>query len=389
MNGILLAAGRSERMGEAKALLEIRGETFVVRGIRILREGGCDRVVVVANPQTEEAIRRAAPDAEVVANPRPEDGMISSIRLAAARLGEGTSAVVSLVDTPEIEPWWIRRLAASAREGDEILIPRFADGDGHPVLLTPAGLARLEEDLPRGLKSLIERSGARARRVPFGGPRALDCDTPEAYVDLRVRHARQAVSAPPPNPLFAVLAPTGILLLASLALGLLKGRPLIASGESAILHLLWIAGLAGAIRGAWDDLPGARDILPLAAMLTLWGAVRLRPYPGISAYLMEALFTGFLLASYQFGLATGRVLRNPPGRALAATGPSLDRIRLAVWWISLLPSLFAALEALGSLDAASDGPVSKVFAVPPFLAAGGAGLFLASTYLFRPARLAR
>ena len=46
---VVLAAGKSSRMGRTKALLPIgsSGETFLTRIIRVLREGGIERIVVV------------------------------------------------------------------------------------------------------------------------------------------------------------------------------------------------------------------------------------------------------------------------------------------------------------------------------------------------------
>ena len=45
--GLLLAAGEGRRMGVPKALVELRDQTLVERGVRLLHEGGCDPVVVV------------------------------------------------------------------------------------------------------------------------------------------------------------------------------------------------------------------------------------------------------------------------------------------------------------------------------------------------------
>jgi CTP:molybdopterin cytidylyltransferase MocA len=46
---VVLAAGKSARMGRTKALLPIgsSGETFLTRIIRVLREGGAGAIVVV------------------------------------------------------------------------------------------------------------------------------------------------------------------------------------------------------------------------------------------------------------------------------------------------------------------------------------------------------
>jgi hypothetical protein len=312
--------------------------------------------------------------------------MISSIRRAAARLPKGASAIVSLVDVPEIEPWWIERLLRAARDDDEILIPRFDDGDGHPVFLTPRGLARLGEDLPLGLKSLIERAGPRARRIEFGGLRPLDCDTPEAYTDLRIRHARAFLDAPAPRPYASVLSSLAVLLGVAGATGFLAGRPILADGEANLFHLFWGAALAGFLRGLLDDRGLSRDLLPLSLAFLLLGAVRLHPYPGISAYLLETLYAGLLLACYEATLLLGRSLRNPPGRILEIVVPLPIRFLLLLWWLGLLPPFVASLYTLERLEEEIAPLAALIFSIPPFLFAGGWGLFLA---LAAPILLAR
>ena len=58
MVGVLLAAGASRRMGSAKALVKVRGQSFLMHGVRHLW-AACDRVIVVLGSDAA-AIRRAA-----------------------------------------------------------------------------------------------------------------------------------------------------------------------------------------------------------------------------------------------------------------------------------------------------------------------------------------
>ena len=85
VSGIVLAAGRSRRMGRPKAMLPIGpgGETFVGRIIRILREGGVDDVVVVVAGE-ESPVARALLREElahrIAVNPSPDLGQLSSVK---------------------------------------------------------------------------------------------------------------------------------------------------------------------------------------------------------------------------------------------------------------------------------------------------------------------
>ncbi len=74
--GLVLAGGRSSRMGRPKALLPAGAETFVGRIVRTLRDAGVAQVVVVAPAGDLAARIRAAlaghpPPPRSSAAPRP------------------------------------------------------------------------------------------------------------------------------------------------------------------------------------------------------------------------------------------------------------------------------------------------------------------------------
>ncbi len=189
VRGIVLAAGRSERMGgRPKALLTLkdregREETFVARALRILAEGGVADAVVVVNPETEAAIRVACPPGTVLAcNPRPEDGMVSSIRAALSVGAEIEKVLVTLVDIPEISVDVVRILRDhESAPGCWMTIPVFSDGRGHPLILHRAVFSELATELPRGLKTLMERGPERICDLAVPGPQPWDVDTPDDY----------------------------------------------------------------------------------------------------------------------------------------------------------------------------------------------------------------
>ena len=96
---VVLAAGKSSRMGRTKALLPLgsSGETFLQRIVRVLRDGGADAVVVVIGGDAE-AVRGSLPsdDAQIsaVENPRYEEGQLSSLLV-------GLAAVERRYDNPD------------------------------------------------------------------------------------------------------------------------------------------------------------------------------------------------------------------------------------------------------------------------------------------------
>ena len=124
--GLVLAAGEGRRFGGPKAPAVIDGERLVDRAVRVLREAGCDPVVVVLGAWQGEV-----PDARVVVNPDWAEGMGSSLRCGLRAL-DVDRVIVTLVDLPGLSPEAVRRLLDS---GGRLAAATY-DGDrGHPVLL--------------------------------------------------------------------------------------------------------------------------------------------------------------------------------------------------------------------------------------------------------------
>jgi CTP:molybdopterin cytidylyltransferase MocA len=137
--GLVLAAGEGRRFGGPKAPYLLDGERLVDRAVRVLREAGCDPVVVVLGAWVGDV-----PDAEVVVNEHWRSGMGSSLRCGLEHLradddsgGESVDRVlVTLVDLPGLTPEAVRRIAAvESADPREVLASATYDGvRGHPVL---------------------------------------------------------------------------------------------------------------------------------------------------------------------------------------------------------------------------------------------------------------
>lgn len=137
--GLLLAAGAGHRMGGPKALLEVDGEPLVRRGVRLLRDGGCDPVLVVVGARAA-AVAPLCDGAQVVPSPGWETGMGASLRagLAALEQTSATGCVVALVDQPLVTPVAVARLRAAARDGAAAAVASYAGRHRNPVLLSRA-----------------------------------------------------------------------------------------------------------------------------------------------------------------------------------------------------------------------------------------------------------
>ena len=190
--GIVLAAGRSTRMGaDNKLLQELRGRPILRHAVEAQLEARLAPVLVVTGHQREE-VEAVLADLPVrfVHNPDYASGLAGSLRAGVAALPpDAEAAVVSLGDMPNVTPQVIERLAEShLRQPDALaVVPTLFGHRGNPVLLARAifpAVSLLSGD--RGARRLLDEAGNRVVEVPFEDPAiAIDVDTPEALKALR------------------------------------------------------------------------------------------------------------------------------------------------------------------------------------------------------------
>lgn len=185
-HGLLLAAGAGRRMGGPKALLrDDDGVAFVVRGVDVLREGGCGRVTVVLGASAEEVRPLLAPlDVDVAVADDWDEGMGASLRtgLADPSLDGADAVVVHLVDLPDVTSAVVARLLAKAPPAPGALARASYDGrPGHPVLIGRGHWAGVVASA-RGDRGAREYLRSHDHVLVECGDLAtgMDVDTPEA-----------------------------------------------------------------------------------------------------------------------------------------------------------------------------------------------------------------
>ncbi|MFD7073123.1 NTP transferase domain-containing protein [Nocardioides sp. NPDC059952] len=132
--GLLLAAGAGRRMGMPKALVD----DWLVRSVEVLREGGCDEVLVVLGAAAEEARARLPEGQRVVVAEDWDDGMGASLQAGLAALGpDAEAALVHLVDLPDVGADVVARVVSAGSAGSAGGLARaaYAGVPGHPVLI--------------------------------------------------------------------------------------------------------------------------------------------------------------------------------------------------------------------------------------------------------------
>ncbi|UCC71083.1 MAG: nucleotidyltransferase family protein [Gemmatimonadota bacterium] len=184
--GIVLAGGRSHRMGRPKALLKVGDQTFLERAIRALQAGGCEEVVVVLNDADAEVTDlaqglggRSTPGAGAGTE------QIDSLRAGLRALPSGVSAAVVLpVDHPLVDAATVRALIESFHAGSApVVVPTHAGRRGHPVLFGASVFDELlHGELPEGARSVIRAHADDLEEVEVGDSGVLvDVDTPDEY----------------------------------------------------------------------------------------------------------------------------------------------------------------------------------------------------------------
>jgi len=198
--GIILAAGRGSRMGEAKQLVAIDGRPMLARVIDAAAVSTLDAIVVVLGYEAariREAMLAcdcpaggASDRVRFVNNDAFDAGQSTSLAAGLRALGDARAAAILLGDEPGMKPAVIDRVLDAYRSADPDVTPIvravYRDGDGEGAALTPghpvvfdrsvwSELERLSGD--SGARGVIAIDSSRILRVEVEGPAPRDFDT--------------------------------------------------------------------------------------------------------------------------------------------------------------------------------------------------------------------
>lgn len=137
ISAIILAAGKSTRMGYPKALVNFGGRPFLHNVTENFSRAGIENVLVVLGHQSEKiATELALPPHSFVVNEKYEMGQFSSLQAGIRELDDETEgAFLALVDQPQIGAEVIRGLLASFSVNPKhIVLPTYRGKRGHPTL---------------------------------------------------------------------------------------------------------------------------------------------------------------------------------------------------------------------------------------------------------------
>jgi CTP:molybdopterin cytidylyltransferase MocA len=176
---LILAGGRSARMGKVKPLLPLprknAGPRSALATLACLYSSAGVRDVLVVSGFHAEAVEGAARalSLAVARNLRPERGMFSSVRVGLeAAPADCDGIFVHPADVPLVGGHTLKLLIEAASENfDAVLIPCHKGRPGHPPLL-PAVFR----------EAVLEHAGGGGLRAALAGLPGREVDTPDPFI---------------------------------------------------------------------------------------------------------------------------------------------------------------------------------------------------------------
>jgi molybdenum cofactor cytidylyltransferase len=187
---VVLAAGRSTRMGSNKLMAEWRGKPLLRSTVENALASDARPVIVVTGHERERSEAALSGLAvRFVHNPDYAKGLSTSLRTGIAAVpADCDGAVVILGDMPEIAPALLDRMIAafSPADGRSICVATHEHTRGNPVLWAKPffpEIALLSGD--SGAKALLDAHEEQVCEIEAGAAVLRDIDTPEALAALR------------------------------------------------------------------------------------------------------------------------------------------------------------------------------------------------------------
>ncbi|MCF8068979.1 MAG: molybdenum cofactor cytidylyltransferase [Desulfobacterales bacterium] len=188
--GIILAAGKSTRMGKPKQLLLYKGRPMLANIIESALRSNLDEVIVVLGHQYEAVKKKIKLNhVNVVINHHYEKGQSTSLKAGMDTVLSLYDGVMFLLgDMPFVDDKVINNLIETYKHSEkEIIVASFHQKRGHPVLFNGSLFSELKQiaEKDEGARSILEKYPDRIEYVEFSDDRIfIDIDTQKDYENL-------------------------------------------------------------------------------------------------------------------------------------------------------------------------------------------------------------
>lgn len=157
---LIMAGGRSERMGVPKPFLLVEGQTFIEKIAEGYRCFGVKDIFVVLNSQFIRYVPAGQNTFKIIPNNFPEYGRFFSLQTGLKAIPKNDFVFIHNVDNPFVSPdllkeMWLRK------KSNGYVVPVFNDKGGHPILISRSIVERilLTADRSRTLRDIVGEYG--------------------------------------------------------------------------------------------------------------------------------------------------------------------------------------------------------------------------------------
>lgn len=194
ISAIIMASGKSERMGTNKLLLEYRGMTFIENTLeKVLKENFYEFAIVVSDKKVKRKVQDYIKNLEtdekkiyIVDNKKSEKGQSESIKIGLKTLGKCDGYMFFSCDQPFLTSDTIKKILKNFNP-EKITIPEYNGKRSLPVIFGEnfkEELLKLEGDT--GGKTVISNHPDKIRTVEIeNSDEGKDIDTKEDYEMLK------------------------------------------------------------------------------------------------------------------------------------------------------------------------------------------------------------
>ena len=188
VSAVILAAGASTRMGQAKLVLMLGDEPIVRRTARQICDAGFDDVLIIVGSEHEKVLPalEGLPIRHAL-NSQFETGMGSSFRTAVEHLDDSDAAMFALADQPFVTTKEYRTILDTYRQNMPAIVSvRYGEVTAPPHLFRRDLFPELAQ-LERGARPVLELHRDQTIVLRFPPELLLDVDTPEDYERAKTR----------------------------------------------------------------------------------------------------------------------------------------------------------------------------------------------------------
>lgn len=194
---IVLAAGRSSRMGAHKLLLPLGERPLIAHAVVAACASSANPVLVVLGHDAERVAAALPPGRQqIVVNPNYQEGMATSLRTGLMALPPETQGVLVLLgDQPLFTLDLIEQMLEAARQSPaSILAACYGGRRGNPVYFPGVYFDELKNVTgDEGGRSVIQHHPDSLRLVDIANVDAvLDADAPDDYQQILAAWERQS-----------------------------------------------------------------------------------------------------------------------------------------------------------------------------------------------------